>query len=84
MRFITRRSLARWISGLLFVALLLSAACTGSIDPLAADDQTPNFSHAAGEGYIGPAASARSGAENALVSPAPVEASPTPDLASHA
>src|SRR4051794_39700554 len=52
----TRLNLTRIVGGLLFVALLLSAACQGSPDPLAADAQSPNISsHAAGEGYVGPA-----------------------------
>jgi hypothetical protein len=53
---ISRRSCVRSVGALVFGAVLLSAACQGSSDPLGAEDQTTDVSHAAGEGYIGPAA----------------------------
>jgi hypothetical protein len=84
MQFITRQSLTRWGGILLFVALLMSAACTGSTDPLAAENTTPDYSHAAGEGYIGPAATAHGVAGSAAASPVPTDASPEPDTGTHA
>jgi len=81
MRFLTRPSLTRWGGVLLFAALLLSAACTGPTDPLGATNTTPDFSHAAGEGYIGPADKAPPGmahppAEGGVASGVPEPAAP--------
>jgi hypothetical protein len=75
MRFITRPSFTRWGGILLFVALVLSAACTGSTDPLAAENTTPDYSHAAGEGYIGPAATAHGAPAEPVASPSPIAGS---------
>ena len=49
------RSLPRWIGSLTLVLALLAAACNINGSPTGAPDQPTDISHAAGEGYIGPA-----------------------------
>ncbi len=83
MRFTNRRSATRWITALLLVVLLVSAACSQSGNPLDSQFPTPDYSHAAGEGYIGPAASANSRAIGALASPEPPVVTPTLVLGPH-
>jgi hypothetical protein len=87
MQFRNWRSAARWIAAMMLGAVLISTACSQSSNPLDSEFPAPDYSHAAGAGYIGPASSAPRGlarppAEGgAPAAPAPAEqpaASPAP------